>query len=227
MLEPDGIARGTYLITTPTSDIGFNCSSPHWLDVEVFEESVGHVLGQPVDGLRAAAIVELEDALELYTSELLEGFYDDWALRERERLRMLYLNSLAYLMRYCRHHGAIEQSLACAQQILQHDPLREEIHREMMRLYAEHGQRALAVRQYETCCEILATELGVPPMEETRALYAQIVPEASCRLPGSTTPGEPTALHQLLRQLRLTAQDFGTAHEQLRQAIQLLERLAK
>ncbi|MFQ5854953.1 MAG: BTAD domain-containing putative transcriptional regulator, partial [Anaerolineae bacterium] len=134
-LEPEGIPRGTYLVRTPAGEIGFNHESDHWLDVAVFEEQAGRVLAQPIDVTESAKVQELENALRLYTGELLEGFYDDWALRERERLRFLYLNSLAHLMHYHKYQGAYEESLAYGQQILQHDPLREEIHREMMRLY--------------------------------------------------------------------------------------------
>ena len=54
--------------------------------------------------------------------ELLEGFYDDWVLRERERLRLLYLRCLRQLMHVYRQQGAFEESLACAQQILACDP---------------------------------------------------------------------------------------------------------
>jgi DNA-binding SARP family transcriptional activator len=128
-------------------------------------------------------------------------------------------------MRYYRHHQAYEESLACGRQILNHDPLREEIHREIMQLYLESGQRALAVRQYEICREILATELGIPPMEETRALYAQIVPGTSQSQPQPNLPPEPANLKQALRQLRLTVQGFDEARERLQRAIQLVERL--
>ncbi|MFQ5343214.1 MAG: BTAD domain-containing putative transcriptional regulator, partial [Anaerolineae bacterium] len=99
-LEPEGIPRGTYLVTTPAGEIGFNHESDHWLDVAVFEEQAGQVQAQPIHTVEAADVQELESVLQLYTGDLLEGFYDDWALRERERLRLLYLNSLAYLMRY-------------------------------------------------------------------------------------------------------------------------------
>ncbi|MFQ6102462.1 MAG: BTAD domain-containing putative transcriptional regulator, partial [Anaerolineae bacterium] len=118
VLEPEGTPRGTYLMTTPAGEIGFNRESDHWLDVAVFEEQVGRVLAKPIHAVEAAGVRELESALQLYRGELLEGFYDDWALRERERLRCLYLNSLAHLMRYYKHHGAYEQSLAYGQQIL-------------------------------------------------------------------------------------------------------------
>ncbi len=225
-LEPEGVCRGTYLVTTPAGEVGFNQASNHWLDVAIFEERVGQVLARPFDALGKSDVHMIEHALQLYRGELLEGFYDDWALRERERMRLLYLNGLSYLMRYYKHHGVYNESLSYGHKILALDPLREEIHREMMRLYLEAGQRALAVQQYETCREILAAELGIPPMEETQALYAQIVPEAGNGQGQYTVVKEPASLQQALQQLRLAMHSFANAQEQLQHAIRLVERLA-
>jgi len=225
-LEPKGIPPGTYLITTPTGEIGFNLESEHRLDVAIFEDRVTQALTKPAEALDAMEVKELENVLKLYTGDLLEGIYSDWALRERERLRCLYLNGLAGLMHSYQHQGAYADSLNCGLKILQHDPLREQIHREVMRLYLESGQRALAVRQYEICCEILTKELGIPPMEETRALYLQIVPEAGPRLTPSVG-GETASLQQALQQLRLMMQSVDEMHSKVQQTIRLVERLVE
>ncbi len=128
VLEPEGVPKGTYLLTTPTGEVGFNWESAHWVDVVVFEEGVTETLEKPIQMMVTADIQNLEKALNLCTSDLLEGFYDDWAINERERLRQLYSNGLEHLMRYYKHQGAYIQSLACGQQILDYDPLRERLH---------------------------------------------------------------------------------------------------
>lgn len=227
VLEPKGIASGTYLVTTSTGEVRFNGKSDHWLDVAVFEEVVTPILATPVRVMDDAAARELEAALELYTGELLEGFFDDWALRERERLRGLYLNSLAHLMQYHKNRGDYEQSLGYGQRILDYDPLREEIHRELMRLYVENGQRALAVRQYETCCEVLDAELSIPPMEETRALHDQITTETGRHRVQPSDPAERTTFQNAIQQLQHAMQDLDQAQLQLQRAIQLVERCAR
>jgi hypothetical protein len=56
-----------------------------------------------------------------------------------------------------------------------------------MRLYVLIGDRALALRQYTTCRELLARELGVAPMPETEAL-ARLLCQAVPRLPDSDAP---------------------------------------
>jgi len=177
-LEPDGVQPGAYLISTAAT-VGFNNDSDHWVDVAAFEDGVtlirtlGHRTGDAHDWLRA------ELAIGHYTGDLLEGFYEDWAIRERERLRLLYLDSLATLLTHYSQAGAHNDALRCGQQILARDPLREDIHRELIRLHLQRGHRALALRQYEQCRAVLDEELAVEPMEETRALCAALLPASA------------------------------------------------
>ena len=200
VLEPDGIPRGTYLKTPSMREICFNPDSNPWIDVAILEKHARHVLEKSTIKVEPGHIQEFEKALELYTSDLLEGYYDDWALSERERLRSLYLKSQAYLLSYYRKKGVYDRALAHGRRILNLDPLREEIHREIMRLYSANGQRALALRQYETCRSILKQELDVEPMEETQALCIELKKET----PHISTP-------------RLQHMPFGSAHTALQE----------
>jgi DNA-binding SARP family transcriptional activator len=174
VLEPEGVPRGTYLIARP-SVVGFNCASDLWLDVAEFEEGVRRYLPSAASTNRPLDSSGAEDAVAHYTGDLLEGFYDDWALRERERLRVLYLDSLATLLRHHSEGGALDRALRCGRQLLALDPLREDTHREVIRLHVRNGHRALALQQYESCRAALREELGVEPMEETRALCADLL----------------------------------------------------
>jgi DNA-binding SARP family transcriptional activator len=136
---------------------------------------MGKAPGTPQDWQRA------ERAIAHYSGDLLEGFYDDWAIRERERLRLVFLDSVATLLTRYSQIGAHDDVLRCGQQILALDPLREDIHRELIRVHLQRGHRALAVRQYEQCRATLDDELGVAPMEETRALCASLLPAAAVK----------------------------------------------
>lgn len=188
LLEPDDVRPGTYLVANNTGEVGFNWESSHWLDAAAFEQPIHPLLRKPTSELGEDDIARIEALLTLYRGELLEGIYEDWALRERERFRTLHLNCLTRLMEFHASRGNFAQSIAYGQEILRRDPLREEIHRGLMCIYLESGQRALAIRQYTQCCELLEQELGVPPLEETQALYQQIV--ASSR-PGAQVSGQP------------------------------------
>jgi DNA-binding SARP family transcriptional activator len=211
----------SFILTTDAGEIGFNRHSSYWLDVAVFEKAARRLLAAPVEAASAADVAAMEQSLQLYCCDLLEGFYDDWALRERERLRLLHLQCLTYLMQYHKQQGACEKSLARGREILDRDPLREEIHREMMRLYLENGQRALAIRQYQILRQVLAVELGIPPMEESQALYRQMAPAQV-----ASEPADPTLLRQALQQLQHAMSALGSAEGDLQRAIQRVEMLA-
>ena len=224
VLEPDGIRRGTYLVTTSRGEVGFNRDSDYRLDVATLENHSTKSLTKPVHALTTAEVCELENALALYTGELLEGFYDEWVLTERERLRTLYLGSQAHLLQYYQHHRAYNMGLACGHKILDLDPLREEIHREIMRLYYYNGQRALALRQYKTCRKILAEELNVEPMDETRSLLARI-----CRNTvderNQACPMDLRTARRTLQQLRVALHEFDDSAKHLQQATDRVEQV--
>jgi DNA-binding SARP family transcriptional activator len=222
LFEAAGIHSEAYLMTSPTGEISFDQESDYWLDVAAFEEQSVQVLAQSIHATETADIQRLENALELYTGELLENLYDDWVLWERERLQRLYLNGLAYLLHYYKYHSAYEKSLEYGHKILFHDPLREEIHREIMELHLKNGQRALAVQQYETCRNILASELDIQPMEETQAAYARITSESK-HLQSQHANSNPTCVQQAIQQVHLSMQSLKNAQQQLQRAIDLIE----
>jgi DNA-binding SARP family transcriptional activator len=219
VLEPPGVARGTYLVCSAGGEIGFNSDSEHWLDVAAFESGAGQLprAGATPSGFdwRTA-----ECALGHYSGDLLEGFYDEWALRERERLRMLYLESTSRLLEHYSASDAIEAALACGRRILELDPLREEVHREVIRVYLRSGQRASALRQYWTCRDLLARELNVAPMEETQALCDRILSES---VPRPVPALRDSFLRDLLPSLRTATNHLEQARDQLSRAICLAE----
>jgi DNA-binding SARP family transcriptional activator/predicted ATPase len=158
------------LITRET--IQFNTASDHWLDVAAFS---AWVEADP------PAAHELEKAVALYRGGFLEGFFvkdspafEDWSLLTRERLQRQALAAFDWLVKYSEQRGEYEQARDYAWRQVELEPWQEEAHRQLMRLLALSGQRSAALAQYETCCRLLAEELGVEPAEETTRLYEQI-----------------------------------------------------
>jgi DNA-binding SARP family transcriptional activator len=178
-LEPHSVARGTYLVTTPAGEVGLNWQSNLWSDVGAFERSIKSVADHKSPLFDPSVPGELEAAVELYKGDLLEGFSDDWVVRERERLRDLYFRALVALMRQAEARGEWEEALGIGQRILALDPMRESIHRALIRLHLRLGQRVQALRQYRRCSRILWDELGVEPMPETRGLWREIMTGAN------------------------------------------------
>ena len=225
LLEPNDVQHGTYLITRNTGEVGFNWDSGHWLDTELFEQHVYPLLRKPVSDLGEDDVRDIEEILTLYRGELLEGVYDDWALRERERFRSLHLNCLSRLMEYYTARKNYEQSIALAHDILRRDPVREEIHRALMRVYLDSGQRTLAIRQYVKCRDLLDRELGVPPLDETQFLYHQIVAASHPSAPASEQPLSQD-LAQLLREMERVKHNLHETIRAFEQIVQTMSHLA-
>ena len=207
LLEPSDVRPGTYLITQTSGEVGFNWDCGHWLDTKAFEQQVYPLLRKPVPYLTGDDVERIEEGMTLYRGELLEGIYDDWALRERERFRTLHLNCLTRLMEFHASRNNFEQGIAYGHEILRRDPVREEIHRGLMRLYLESGQRALAIHQYTRCRELLEQELGLLPLEETQALYQQIM--------SSPFSGGPTSGHLLTQEIAQLMHDLQRVKQSL------------
>lgn len=169
-----------------------------------------------------AVVENLEEILALYQGDLMEGFYADWVIRERERLRLMYLKGLIFLLNYFEHSSQWEKGLTCGQKILDLDPLREDIHRKMMRFYLENGQRAQAIQQYRTCFLVLKTELGIQPMPETQMVYQQVL-ELNGIPDTGTQIGAFSSRKQTLQSLRQALQACENAEEQIRATIRLIE----
>jgi len=63
-----------------------NSGANLWLDVAVFEQIFNLVQQTPGQELDNSAAQLLQDTIQLYQGPLLEGWYQDWCLLERERL---------------------------------------------------------------------------------------------------------------------------------------------
>ncbi|HEY65682.1 MAG TPA: AAA family ATPase, partial [Caldilineae bacterium] len=160
-------------ILTDAEAVQFNHQASYWLDVEAFEgklREAGEIESHPP----GHALSLVKEAVALYTGDFLAGYYDDWAVIERERLRELYLEALNRLVLLCKAQGLYEEALTHASQLARDDPLREEAHREVMRLCFLLGRPNEALQQYELCRDSLADELGAEPSPATMALYREI-----------------------------------------------------
>ena len=154
--------------------VQLNSEADIWLDVAVFEQIynlIQRVPGQELDGQAAQ---KLQDAVQLYQGSLLEGWYQDWCLLERERLQSMYLAMLDKLTSYYEAYHDYETSVLYGMRIMCYDRGRERTHQQLMRLYYLLGDRAEALRQYERCAAALDEELGVQPSKSTVKLYKQI-----------------------------------------------------
>lgn len=102
--------------------------------------------------------------------ELLPGWYDDWVIMDRERLRHRYLRALETAAETAIDDGrpcaALDLALAAAAA----DPLRESAHRLVVRALLADGNVGAARRHFAFVRDILREQLGIAPSAQLAAL---------------------------------------------------------
>jgi DNA-binding SARP family transcriptional activator len=168
------------------------------LDVRRFRELLrcGAEHGHEPEQACPACAEPLAEAVALHRGEFMAGFrlrdapeFEDWQLSQADALRREHAGALQRLADAYALQGRWQAAVAVAERWLALDPLHEPAHRQLMRLYAWSGQRGAAMRQYRACVRVLDQELGVPPLEETTALY-QAITEGHVE-PPPAPPGPP------------------------------------
>jgi DNA-binding SARP family transcriptional activator len=168
-----------------------------WLDTEEFESIYRSVNGKRVSELSLSDLKKMQYAATLYSGDLLEGWYSDWCIFERERFHNMHLLLLDKLVQCCDLHQKYDLGLSYATEILRHDQTYERAHYHLMRLYFLSGNRTQALHQYAHCVTALRKELDVEPSKRTKQLYEMI---RSDTIPTLTIADEKMTSKAILRQ---------------------------
>jgi DNA-binding SARP family transcriptional activator len=173
-LRPHSDGNGAQLLGVDPEWIQLNSCDQLNVDVSRFKEAISSCHG--ISGPKLSDVDRqcLEEAVDLYRGDLLEGWCQDWCLFERERLQSDFLDALEKLVCSCEARCDSERGLAHAKRMLAVDPAREQVHRHIMRLHLLAGNRTEALREFQRCERVLMEELGVKPSQQTRALYESI-----------------------------------------------------
>jgi len=127
----------------------------------------------------------LEEAFHLYKGDFLAGLslreasFEDWLAAERHRLQETARHALGELLERLMDSDDRWQAAEVASRLLAIDPLQEPVHRALMKIHLKEGRRASALRQFETCKQLLERELQIEPEEATRAMAQEIHDGAS------------------------------------------------
>ena len=104
------------------------------------------------------------------SGELLPGWYDDWVLLDRERLRLLRMHVLEVLADKLVHAGRFGEAVQAAYAAVRDEPLRESAHRAVVRVHLAEGNLVEALRAYRSFRDALDRELGVLPTRQMEEL---------------------------------------------------------
>jgi len=106
----------------------------------------------------------------LQAGELLPGWYDDWVMTWRERLRQVRVHALEVAATGLTDAGRYAQALEAGLVCVDIEPLRESANRVVMAVHLREGNVLEAVRQFRRYRELVRDELGVEPSPEMARL---------------------------------------------------------
>lgn len=151
---------------------GFYIPSPrvqvHY-DVRIFEAAVHDAIE-----IEESAPANWALAVQTYRSHFLPAINTPWVQARRDELQNKYAQALIGLGRYYRREGQPNMAQGYLLRALREKPDWEDVHRDVMAVYAEQGRRADAVAQYRQLERTLRSMFGIQPSRETRALYDRI-----------------------------------------------------
>ena len=232
-LDTNRAGRVSFLMVED-DEIGFNTDSDYWVDVDEFEKLCPQARQLETRDDEALGNA-LRRTVALYRDDLLAHCYEEWCLVERQRLQQLYLFALSRLAAFHTRRHEYTESIACCQKLLACDPLREEVHRELIQLYLKSSRPQDAVRQFNACVATLNRELGINPMVETLALFPNLpvqdrdTPPLETQRSVTKSPVDEVAMGQdledILTYLSVAAEKVALAGMQIQGALHHVELL--
>lgn len=119
-------------------------------------------------------------AASLWPGTFLDGVsaegetLSDWLVFERTRSRGLGQAALERAIAALEDASRYREAIDIAVQLVALDPLREQSHRTLMRVYLASGERPKALAQFHHLSSLLSSELGVAPSAQSAALARDI-----------------------------------------------------
>jgi DNA-binding SARP family transcriptional activator len=115
-----------------------------------------------------------QKAIEMYRGPFLQGHTDGWITDRRQDFQAGYLEALTAMAHVRLAEDRPEHALGLFQKALAENPRLEDVHREVMKLFASMGRRSEAAAHFQRLVEDLKKS-NQEPMDETKQLYKDIM----------------------------------------------------
>jgi len=150
-----------------------------WIDIV----AAANVLKEADEALAAGepghAADQAMKAASLVRPTFLPGEEGAWVDAKRRELSEIHRHALSCLAEACLRSGNAADAATWAEEAIVLEPYRETGYRQLMAAHAAAGNRAEALRVYERCRRLLATELGAYPSPETESIYRELLESPS------------------------------------------------
>jgi len=186
-----------------------------WTDVDAFIEAAANARG-------SADLAACKTAIQLYTGDLLpEHPYDEWLVARRSTLRDTLVDLLFQEARLHQQLADLSAAGVALRKIIEIEPVHEQAHADLMRIYALNGEPALALEQYRRYCERLDRDLDEQPGPSITRIYEEIV--ASRATTSAAKPTTSTTDRASTGNLREPLTNFIGRHRELAEVLRLAQ----
>lgn len=110
-----------------------------------------------------------QKCIDMYRGPFLQGHSDKWILKRRRDYQTGYLEALTSMASVRLEQGRKEHALSLFQRAVTENNTRQDLHREIMRLFASMGRRSEAAAHYQNLVEEISLET------ETETTYSEIM----------------------------------------------------
>jgi DNA-binding SARP family transcriptional activator len=146
-----------------------------WIDREAAAEAIDEAEARLRSGDVKRAWGPCNIAAISARRPFLPGEDGDWIERERGRLHAILVRALDCLVDVWFANDEPALAVEAARESIRLEPFRETGYQRLIRLHKALGNRAEALRVYEDCRRLLASELGVDPSPDTEALFLELL----------------------------------------------------
>ena len=165
---------GCDYVTSQAGVYRLNWESKVWSDVSEFLTCLDRAVSFDKEEKYHLMDLEYRKAADLYSSNLLEDFYEDWGEETRDQYREKYNVVFRRLAQSAWDKSDYEDCIRYLQSLLLSDPTDEEAHRMIMISYALLGSRTAAIRQFKVCENNMRRYLEIEPEPVTVDLHRKI-----------------------------------------------------
>jgi len=106
----------------------------------------------------------------VYLGSFLRGKPYNWSTVQARIFEQQYIERLDAAASFLYEQGNLQQALYYYNELLKLDPMREDIHYKVIRLYLELGRKYAAVQHYHELKKLLLEELGTTPDSDVEAM---------------------------------------------------------
>lgn len=154
--------RAVNYLSVDEISIAFDANSDYWLDTAFLQR------------ISDASANDLIESLSVYRGELLPGFYDEWIVLERERLRAIFEQKMARLLDALIEEQRWRDVLDWGERWIALGQSPEPAYRALMTGHSAMGDMSKVASAFERCAQALRNDLGVEPSDQTRALHERL-----------------------------------------------------